>query len=110
LEALGVNEKEVKGELIVPHEYLTDLKFLFTLFFEAIQASNATIMNISITPFPEHAGFVAYSMMAILAESHALLETIPEQSKIKYVIATCGTKSNPYDFKIYLEKKIVLKE
>jgi S-adenosylmethionine/arginine decarboxylase-like enzyme len=110
LEALGVNEKEVKGELVVSREYLLNLGKLFNLFLEAIGATKAKIMSITITPFPEHAGYIAYSIMAILAESHALLETIPEQNKIKYVISTCGTQADPEKFKSYLYEMLIRRE
>jgi S-adenosylmethionine decarboxylase len=72
-------------------ELLNDLAPLEEHFRKSLEISNARIVQLDSHQFePE-----GITIMAILADSHAVLHTWPEESFVMVEIFTCGKTSNP---------------
>lgn len=86
----------------IEEQELNDLAFLKELFKEAVERSNTTIIECHSHEFNPQ----GITIIAILADSHAVLHTWPEKRFIMVEIFTCGEKSSPSDGILYLKGKL----
>ncbi|MHA1679877.1 MAG: adenosylmethionine decarboxylase [Promethearchaeota archaeon] len=81
---------------------MNDVIFLKTLFEEAVERSNATIINCYSHEFHPQ----GITIIAILSDSHAVLHTWPEKKFVMAEIFTCGEGSNPRNGIMHLKKRL----
>ncbi|MHA1794008.1 MAG: adenosylmethionine decarboxylase [Promethearchaeota archaeon] len=72
---------------------LNDLEVLKELFIQALSACNTEIIKIDHHEFHPQ----GVTIIAILADSHAVLHTWPENKFVMAEIFTCGSRSTPLD-------------
>ncbi|MFX0102839.1 MAG: adenosylmethionine decarboxylase, partial [Candidatus Hodarchaeota archaeon] len=76
----------------VSKEVLNDVNTMKGLFLEAIKRCNTEIIKTDFHEFsPE-----GITLIAILADSHAVLHSWPEEKFVMVEIFTCGERSEPY--------------
>ena len=76
----------------VPTELLNDVEAMKSLFVKAIERSNTDLVKMDYHAFNP----VGITLTAILADSHAVMHTWPEERFVMVEILTCGKRSEPH--------------